>query len=861
MSAVVIAVVAAACSGGDDAASTTTALSETATTTSDAPPDDTTPDTEPDPTSTTEPPAGSTTTEAPAATTAAPPPPAITEDRAFSILPPGNYGGLPKTDESTDQLALYDGLTPLRGDVTDADLEEFFLPQDFEPVGETSEEATGRDGLTIVYDEFGVPHITGETRADVAFGAGWVTARDRALLLDLGRGPARVAVADVPGINAFSLVTSAQPFVPSEATEQLVTDQVQLLIDTFGEEGEQIVADAQAYADGINAYSEANAVDRPTATVNDVIATTAFIGSIFGAGGGSEAANAEFLAQLIDALGDEQGRAVFDDLMRHDDPEAPTTIEERFDYPVLTGGDVTGSVLLDAGSVIGLDPREPVAGAAPIVEATFAYDPTGGPETRTASNWLIVEPGASENDTTLAVMGPQLGYYYPEIVQQIHLSGPGIEAQGAAVPGLAMYLLLGRTEDYAWSLTSANQDVRDVYAEMLCEPDGSVPSRESGHYEFDGECVPFERFDAGTLGDVPISYPVSVHGPVIGTATVDGAPVALTSKRSTFGRDALNLAALKDMTEGDASTPDEFFQAADQFGFTFNWGYANRDEIAYFASGRLPVRPAGLDRRLPTLGTGDYEWEGFLALDEHPHAVGHPSGRLLNWNNQSAPGFMHGDGTHFGSVHRVEGFDQWPDRVDLAGVVGVMNRSATEDVRSTVWPVISEVLAGSEPPTPLAGAVVDLLDAWVADDAPLLDADDDGEYDSAGPVAFDALVPAVSEAVTEPVLGRLLAAGVTRRGIDDVSVVDKDLRSLLGDDVEGPFGTSYCGAGDLEACRTSLWDAVVDVADRLATEQGDDPMQWRTEGRRTTFTPGLIDDDFRATNRPTFQQVIEFAPS
>ena len=36
-------------------------------------------------------------------------------------------------------------------------------------------------------------------------------------------------------------------------------------------------------------------------------------------------------------------------------------------------------------------------------------------------------------------MGPQLGYYYPEIVQQIHLNGPGIEAQGAAVPGLAMY--------------------------------------------------------------------------------------------------------------------------------------------------------------------------------------------------------------------------------------------------------------------------------------------------------------------------------------------------------------------------------------------------------------------------------------
>ena len=43
-------------------------------------------------------------------------------------------------------------------------------------------------------------------------------------------------------------------------------------------------------------------------------------------------------------------------------------------------------------------------------------------------------------------MGPQLGYYYPEIVQQMHLQGAGINAQGAFVPGLAMYMLLGRTE-------------------------------------------------------------------------------------------------------------------------------------------------------------------------------------------------------------------------------------------------------------------------------------------------------------------------------------------------------------------------------------------------------------------------------
>ena len=80
--------------------------------------------------------------------------------------------------------------------------------------------------------------------------------------------------------------------------EALVTKQRQLLVDTYGDEGRQILADAQAYADGINAYWEANGIDQPPATVNDVIAVTAFIGSIFGAGGGGEAANAELLAKL-----------------------------------------------------------------------------------------------------------------------------------------------------------------------------------------------------------------------------------------------------------------------------------------------------------------------------------------------------------------------------------------------------------------------------------------------------------------------------------------------------------------------------------------------------------------------------------
>src|SRR6185436_13673358 len=172
---------------------------------------------------------------------------------------------------------------------------------------------------------------------------------------------ARAAVVDVPNIDAFSLVTSGQSFTPSPQAEAMVTQQAQLIADTYGAKGQEILADAQAYADGINAYWAANNITQPTFTVNDVVAVTAFIGSIFGAGGGGEAANADLLAKLQQSVGADRGYRVWDDVMLADDPEAPTTTNRKYNYGPLTGGVVTGSLVVDPGSVQSIDPRIPPA--------------------------------------------------------------------------------------------------------------------------------------------------------------------------------------------------------------------------------------------------------------------------------------------------------------------------------------------------------------------------------------------------------------------------------------------------------------------------------------------------------------------
>lgn len=767
------------------------------------------------------------------------------------VLPPGNYGGIPTGPHSLDQLPLYSGLTPLRRDVSLSDVFHFYLPMDFRPIGATQNEPVGRRDVTVTYDAYGIPHIDGKTRAGMMFGAGWVTARDRGLLLQFGRDPARAAVADIPGLDAFSLVTSATPFQPSQEAEALVTQQRQELVRAYGAEGRQMLTDMANYTAGVNAYYTTNHLpfpDNRPFDANDVIAVTAFIGSIFGNGGGVEHENSDLLARLEQRFGAQRGHAMWSDAMEANDPDAPVTTHKFFPYPTLTGGKVRGSVIVDPGSIeLAKDPR---TGAARDME----------PPRRHASNWQLVAPSRSASGRPLAVMGPQLGYYYPEIVYQEQLKAPGIDAQGVAASGVGPYMLIGRTNNYAWSLTSASNDNEDVFAEKLCVPGGGRPTRATLTYMFRGRCRPMRIFDAGRLGTKEITFPVTVHGPVIGTATVHGWPYALARKRSTYGQDALSLAALKEMTEGRATTPQRFWKIANHFGFTFNWGYVSRKTTSFFSSGLLPKRAPGLDRRLPTLGTGGYEWRGFLPELAHPHDIGGPNNLLLNWNNKAAPGWMHGDDAHYGSVQHVELFAPWPKHPHVNDVVGVMNKAATQDATGALaWPVIRAMLRRGKAPDAQTASAVALIDQWVRRGATTLGNPPGGPIPYAGAALFQAAWPHIFDAVMGPRYGPLLGAFETLLGRDP-SYVDKDLKTELGRRVLAPYAFRYCGRGNVRSCARSLWSAISAGRADLVKQKGPNPSAWRIDQGMTGFIPGLIPTTFPTTNRPTYQQVISFAP-
>jgi acyl-homoserine lactone acylase PvdQ len=789
--------------------------------------------------------------------------------QTFNILPPGQSGSLPPDENSLDQLRLYDALTPLFDDVRPRHVKGLFKSaRFFVPKGGTVERP--RQGITIRRDSrFGVPHIRGRTRSDVHFAIGWVTAEDRGIFMETIRYPARFAILDAPGRNALDIATELRSFEPSAQTERFIARQ-RRHIARSGRRGRRVLRDVQAYVNGINAYNRQAGNDSIEPwTYVDVTAVTGLLGQTFGQGGGDEVRSSLLLAELRGRLGSRAGSEVWRDLRSANDPETNVTTTERFPYVTQRSGRTPGSLVPDPGSL-----SASAASAARAAQHSRAR----------ASNAVLVGRKRSATGHPLAVMGPQLGFYYPELFLEVDAHGGGIHVRGGTLPGLP-YVLIGRTRDYAWSATSASSDNTDQFLEQLCNPDGSPATRESTHYRYKGRCRRMRTFNAGVLGagggepEENVVFRETVHGPVSGTVTVGGRPYAVATLRASRGFETLGGLVGSALNDGSLHSARDLRRVAARFPFTFNLFYVDHRDIAFFSCGRLPVRASGTDPSLPTLGTGRYDWRGFLKPRQLPQVINPKSGLIVNWNNKPAAGFGAADSNWtYQSVHRNDLLSGFKRRSRLHEVLGVVNRAATQDLRAVqVWPVVNDVLQSGPPPDERARAAVDLVNAWIARGASRLDRDLDGMVDDPGAAVLDQSWDALSEAVLRPVLGDLAAPGgllgqLQRRdaaprlvngsayGGGWYGYVDKDLRALLGRRVRGDYSRRYCGNGDLAACRQSLWTVIQQSADALAAAQGADPNAWRTDAteERIGFVPGVLGDTMRWSNRPTLHQLMEF---
>ena len=768
---------------------------------------------------------------------------------SLSVLPPGQAGDVSLGRHSTDQIALYDGLTPLFGAVKPSHLRRYFKPASLWTGSEKAVRVERpRKGVRILRDSFDVPHVFASTAVDVQFAHGWIAAEDRGILMELARGPGRIAAIDAPGISAFGLALSGKQFVPSPQTEAFLAKQVAIL-QAAGPLGRSFLAQIDAYTAGINAYYRKVGFPLPAWGRNDVIGMVALLGQRFGAGGGDEARRSEFYSALKARLGEPVARQALLDLRLQNDDETPASIEKVFAYEPVGSG--AGNVVLDDGSF------KP---AAQDGSSLVAHEQM--------SNAILIGAKRSTTGKPLMVAGPQLGFFYPEFFMEADLHGGGFDVRGGALAGIPL-VLIGRGPDFAWSATSAGSDNIDVFAETLCGGD-------SRHYLHKGECRAMTRFDAGLIRgagqpDQPLVFWETVHGPVTGFATVGGRKVALAASRSTRGRELASALPLYRLNTAGIRSGKDFVQKMLALEMTFNLFYVDHKDIAMVSAGRLPLRSAAVDPSFPTIGTGEHEWRGYLAPRAHAQTVNPASGEIVNWNNKPARRFGAADDNWaYGPVNRVTLLERGlkKGKNSMTDVVAAMNRAATQDIRPVaVLPTLAAVLKGGAAPNARAAQLLALLEAWAAKGGSRLDRDLDGRIDDPGAAIMDAAWPRLAEAVMSPVLGPLtdrLAALEPRFSISMsgawINYVEKDLRTLLGRPVQSPYRLRYCGKGDLAACRASLWAALSAAGDELAAALGADPAAWRADAtkERIVFAPGILRNTMRGANRPTFQQLISF---
>lgn len=642
----------------------------------------------------------------------------------------------------------------------------------------------------------------------------------------------------------------------------------------------------------------------------DLVALASVIGALFGSGGGGEVNNAISLMAAQSQYGVVEGTKVWESFRERNDPEAVLTVHNGESFPYATApADPQGEALPDAGTAtvepLVYDRTGSAATATATTASTTATATALTSAKRGMSNALVVSGAKTASGHPIAVFGPQTGYFAPQLLMLQEIQGPGLSARGASFAGLSMYVELGRGQDYAWSATTSGQDIIDSYAVELCQDDV--------HYLYHGTCTAMEKIEQTnawkptTADDTAAgSYRMQVYrtkyGPVSHRATVGGKQVAYTTLRSSYMHEADSIIGFQMLNDPDyVKGPATFQSAVQHINFTFNWFYADSTHTAYYNSGDNPVRASGVDAEFPVWAQSAYEWQGwnpttntadYTPPSAHPNSI--DQDYYISWNNKQAKDYTTAPWGN-GSVHRGNLLEDRVKKLVTAGgvtraqLVKAMADAALADLRAEdVLPKLLRVINSSTVTDSTAAAAVSKLSAWVTAGARRTETSAGSKaYANADAIRIlDAWWPLLVQAEFEPGLGTdLYTAITTNLPVDEApsaahgptgahagssfqygwwSYVDKDIRAVLGDSVQGGLAQKYCGGGTLTGCRDILISTLKTAAGKTAAQvyPGDDLCaagnQWCADSIVQRTLGGIKHYNISWQNRPTYQQVVEF---
>jgi acyl-homoserine lactone acylase PvdQ len=840
--------------------------------------------------------------------------------QAMSILPPGENGAVTGTQladfelakqrppHSQDQLAKYENLLYGYPTLTDKTLDKYYddesfgvRPGDVARTEDPSSATYPAGDVEIIRDQNDVPHIYGATDESAAFGAGYAQAEDRLFLMDVLRHYGAGTLSSFIGPSCSDEEMDHDELLLAPYTPAQATAQVEALPREYGQEGQLAENMLDAYVSGVNAWiakTETNptlldadyvaAVGLPQAwTPGDVVSVAGLIGGIFGKGGGIEVANAALYSYLRHHLGAAAGTQAFNEFKEQNDPGAQTTVVGKsFPYETVKHPNPKLTAIPDSSTLIGgpTDTTPNCNLTSPNIAALAGIASLQDTPNH-MSNALVVDAKETKDHHPIAVFGPQVSYFAPQILTEEEISAPDYHAEGASFPGTGL-VELGRGVDYAWSATSAGSDLIDQRIEKICQPGGGKPSATGTHYVYDGKCLSMtaESFNENALtkpgglgAPVTIDHKIYLtrHGVVQGWTTVKGKPVAVVNQRSTFNHDVDSVAGF--LQWGDPKktySAKSWEKGAAMVQYTFNWFYVDDKHDAYYVSGRDPIRAKGANPNLPTWGTGDAEWKGFLPPSRHVHETDPKQGFFVSWNNKPAPGFSAADdqfgyGPTFRSQMLVAQLKHQiaitHHQLTRADVVKAMETAASQDLDGLT--VLPQLLSYEKARKQSAGVaqMLAVLAKWRASGAHRRRANPSAPLyrDHAAVAIMDELEPELIEAVYNKLLaaggigGQGSTGGAVTSGYSILPMqfvntpnsgdahlgsaydggwegyLQKTLQQLQGEHPLDPFTSvitsKWCGGGPA-TCGKAIGKALTEVYDTLKRENGTaDVAKWSVD--------------------------------
>ena len=287
-----------------------------------------------------------------------------------------------------------------------------------------------------------------------------------------------------------------------------------------------------------------------------------------------------------------------------------------------------------------------------------------------SNNWGI-SPQKTAGKATIIGNDTHLPLEMPPIWMLLQLRMPGYQAAGIAMPGLPG-IVAGYNGHIAWGMTMVMGDSQDIFLEQIKDIDGRP------HYLYQGKWLPAKqrREVFNIKGESPQvrTLIATRHGVLLNTAlAARPTNIALPEKiDSPYGL-AIKTTYLQqnDTVEGMyklnfAKTMADARAAIRMVRFMdLNFIYGDKKHTAWQVSGTYPIRKKGRGH-LPSPGwTGDYDWVGYLPVDEYPYVMDPPSGYLCTANNRTIPA---GDkrilGSSWYSPERVERIRQLLEKTD-----------------------------------------------------------------------------------------------------------------------------------------------------------------------------------------------------